>query len=459
VSGKKATMTKPLIPNRAPSFRAAFANRNARNQTPAVTSAAKHPVDKTAGVKSALEDIENIRATGRLSRGFSTRSLGPEIARTIGAKIVSEHAGLIETLLVTAPRSYDGDLEPLHARHYQALFAGLGAGVNYIVVCDPRHGAALTAIAGQAGVTAERLTLVSSPRFNYSIWAQDAYVALNDARGGMILCEGVSFPRGEDMTIADDVAAQTDVSVLQSYLYFQGGNVLSCGDVTLVGADYVDRNVARHDIPDETASMKAFAAQFGSRILPLGGEASGAYDWYKSEILSGYGLQPIFHIDMYVTPTGEQNARGQEIVLLGRPSAARDVVGRYSDQAELDNDRYDRFFDETERQLATAYEVRRLPLWITRGTLGYDTEPRYYNLTWNNCVVQNAGSTKRVLLPAYSPDADSYGVDRRARLALEAAAQETWEKLGFEVFWTDGVEDLAFGSGAIHCITKTLRRR
>jgi hypothetical protein len=452
-------MAKPLIPNRAPSFRAAFANRNARTQASAATTAATDKVGKPAGNKPTLEDIASIRATGRLSRGFSTRSLGPEIARTIGAKIVSEHEGLIDTLLVTVPRSYDGTLAQLHARHYQALFAGLGAGVNYIVVCDPRHGPELTAIAERTGVTSKRLTLVSSPRFNYSIWAQDAYVALNDARGGMILCEGVSFPRGEDMTIADDVAAQADVSVLQSYLYFQGGNVLSCGDTTLVGADYVDRNVARYDIPDEAASRDAFGAQFGSKIASLGGEASGAYDWYEREILSGYGLQPIFHIDMYVTPTGEKNAQGQEIVLLGRPSAAKDVIGHYSDQPELDNDGYDAFFDETERQLSTSYEVRRLPLWITRGTLGYDTDPRYYNLTWNNCVVQNAGSEKRVLLPAYSPDADAYGVDRRARVALEAAARETWEKLGFEVFWTDGVEDLAFGSGAIHCITKTLRRR
>jgi hypothetical protein len=447
-------MNKPLIPNRAPPFRSAYPSARDFQWTRA--AAAGHSAKPSP--KSALEEIANVRATRRLARGFSTRSLGPEIARTIGAKIVSEHTGLIETLLITAPRADGGGLEPLHARHYEALFRGLGAHVNYVVVCDPRQKGDLASLAARADVPASRLSLVSSPRFNYSIWAQDAYVALNDASGGMILCEGVSFPRGEDMTIADDVAAQTDISLLQSYLYFQGGNVLSCGDVTFVGKDYVERNVFRYDIPDEAASLSAFADQFGASIAPLGGQDSGSYEWYEGGFLSGYGFQPIFHIDMYVTPTGVRNAEGREIVFLGRPSAARAVVGRYSDQPELDNSDYDYFFGETERQLAAHCEVRCLPLWITRGTLGYDADPRYYNLTWNNCIVQNSANEKRVLLPAYSPDADAYGVDRPTRIALEAAAKEAWEKLGFTVYWSDGVEDLTFGSGAIHCITKALRR-
>jgi hypothetical protein len=45
--------------------------------------------------------------------------------------------------------------------------------------------------------------------------------------------------------------------------------------------------------------------------------------------------------------------KAREIVLPGRPSAAPDVVGRYSDQGEPDKGEEDRFVDESERQLAT----------------------------------------------------------------------------------------------------------
>ena len=124
----------------------------------------------------------------------------------------------------------------------------------------------------------------------------------------------------------------------------------------------------------------------------------------------------------------------------------------------LDNSKYNSFFDETESALAARFEVRYLPLWITAGALGDPADIRYYNLTFNNCIVQNSADTKRVLLPYYSQDAAAYGVDAHVRLQLEEAAGAEWKKLGFEVVWMDGVEDLAFNAGAVHCITKTLRR-
>lgn len=65
---------------------------------------------------------------------------------------------------------------------------------------------------------------------------------------------------------------------------------------------------------------------------------------------------------------------------------------------------------------------------------------------------------RTVLMPTYAQDADDYGFDRHLRELLDEAAGEVWESLGFEVRRMDGVEDLAMGWGAVHCIHKSLSR-
>jgi hypothetical protein len=120
---------------------------------------------------------------------------------------------------------------------------------------------------------------------------------------------------------------------------------------------------------------------------------------------------------------------------------------------------YDGFFDETEEQLAERFEVKTLPLWITSSNLNDpELEKKFYNLTWNNALVENAGTVRRVLLPSYSEDAKQFGVDRQVRRDLEQAAEQEWKALGFEVTFMDGLEDLAYGDGSVHCMTKTLKR-
>ena len=50
-------------------------------------------------------------------------------------------------------------------------------------------------------------------------------------------------------------------------------------------------------------------------------------------------------------------------------------------------------------------------------------------------------------------------VDAQVRRDLEQASASEWRGLGFEVSFMDGLEDLAYGDGLVHCITKTLARQ
>ena len=441
------------VPNRAPGF-----SKNFRHRVEFVPPKSAPKKNQAGEWSGALKSLEFIKANGALPEGFSHRRFFDTLTTSVGAKIVSEHQGRIEKMLIAVPY-YAVQVAEIHARHYAALFQGIGAACTFVIVCHPDHAAEMAAIATGSGVAPDHIKFVYSPQFDYTIWAQDAYVALNDAAGAEILLEGVCFPRGDDMTIADDVAAQSTTACLQSYLYFQGGNVLGSHDLTLIGMDYVMRNVNRYGLESVSAVVDRFAQAFGSEVLPLGAELFEHENWYQAEILSGYGYQPIFHIDMYVTPTGVMGKSGKEIVFLGRPEAAKKVVGRYSDIGELNNSKYNAMFDATEKTLATRFEVRYLPLWITRGRLGRSNFPeRYYNLTFNNCIVESSTHGKSVLLPTYSSDSDILGTDQSVREALEAAAIAQWTNIGFKVNLMDAVEDLAYASGAVHCITKTLKR-
>jgi hypothetical protein len=373
-------------------------------------------------------------------------------------------------MLVSVPKGSDtafpnqqgpAPVDTRHLRHFSHLFKAFGNAVQYIIVASPDQQPLIDPLLSAAGVS--NATYILSPHFRKSIWIQDAHVALHDGSGHPILCEGVAFNRFEDMSVADDVAMQTDVRAVQSRLYFQGGNVLGAKDVTLVGRDYLWRNTERFGLKTENDVIAAFQREFGTEILGLGGPFDPKLkDLFSRGILSGYGLQPIFHIDMFVTRTGVRNGEGREIVFLGRPAAAEAIVGSYSDMPELDTPLYDSCFDQTAADLATRFEVRTLPLWITFGSLrDSNNRQKFYNLTWNNAIVENARSVRRVLLPNYTDGADcrAYGVDRATREQLQAAVEEAWRSLEFEVRFMDGMEDLAWGDGALHCMTKVLRRR
>jgi hypothetical protein len=451
------------IPIRRPDFKKRYSTAAAYARAVRdFRSARSAPRARRAAPRAAPAADAGALARGRLPRGFSLRSLGSRALESAGARILSEHEGEIGTLLLTVPKHDDergNVVEPRLARHFRHVLGGLHSGVKYVIVAAPNQKKAVDKWLAQAGVASDRVTFVASPRFHFTIWAQDAYVAMRDRNGGIVLCEGVSFQRGEDSTVADDVAAQSDVTAMQSTLYFQGGNILGGSDVTLMGIDYLWRNSTRFGIETIADAVAHFERLFGTPVLGLGGTRSATFELLEEGVLSGEGFQPIFHIDMYVTPTGVIGPSGKPIAFLGRPRKAKEVTGHYSNVRRFDNRTYDRFFDETEEQLAERFEVKTLPLWLTASDLNDpELDKKFYNLTWNNALVEHTGTVKRVLLPSYSEDAAQFGVDRQVRRDLEQAAAGEWKAIGYDVTFMDGLEDLAYGDGSVHCMTKTLRR-
>src|SRR5262249_20135809 len=149
----------------------------------------------------------------------------------------------------------------------------------------------------------------------------------------------------------DDIAAQTNVSALQSYLYFQGGNVLELGDHVLIGKDYIQANLGRAHLETEEKILTAFKKVFGKDIISMG-RPELIPEEHRQYLGGGY-YQPIFHIDMYITPTGKVGQSGKPIAFVASPILGREAIGEKPKPTD-----YDVYFDEVAEQLSQTAEVR-----------------------------------------------------------------------------------------------------
>ena len=153
--------------------------------------------------------------------------------------------------------------------------------------------------------------------------------------------------------------------------------------------------------------------------------------------------QPIFHIDMFITPAGREED-GRYRVLVGDPSLAADLLGeRVAPHAMRP------VFDSVAHVLERlGFEVIRNPLPLVYVDDPVERVRLWYFATANNALVEPG----RVILPTYGHGAwESLEVVDRANADL-------WRSLGYEVVELVDCHPLAEALGVVHCIKKYLRR-
>lgn len=420
---------------------------------------------------------------------------------------VSTYDGSLDTLLFALPQFVVTN--PTFAAAYQSLLNELRAGTRFVIAHHESQRAAVEAWFATAGHPAANLTWVPLPDFtSFTDWAEDGYVALEDAvDGSRYLMEPWEFPRAGDAIIADAVEEYAGIHASQSPLIFQGGNCLIGDDFWLLGRDYfadsvqlTQRNRPPVTVPADT-TPEAFVRQLFSRyvdssrtlnlvgttraipIRPFYGTRAGN-DYFLDVASDGAGtFQPIFHIDMLITLVGRDSSNNFH-VLVGSPALGDQLLGTSSPYSLAS------VYDTIAEQL-TGYglTVHRNPL-VHRPTLGRaftvaqlrdlanqpNGDPElltavselsaagagdatsvrirsWHHVTWNNCLVENSATHGRhIYLPTFGHGANA---DLQP---IDAHMKNLWEGFGFTVHLLGDFNEFARRQGVVHCVKKYLVR-
>jgi hypothetical protein len=418
--------------------------------------------------------------------------------------LVSSYAGAIRRILFCFP-AY-AVYEPELVAGYRSVIDSLRVGTRFVVVHSASVADQVRDWFTSAGHAEESVKYVPLPDYVVlTDWAEDGYVAAQDvADDSTYLIEPWQFPRGGDALIADAVGDALDIHTQQAPLIFQGGNCLIGDDFWFLGTDYfVDTlGLLQGDRPPVSRSTGESLSEFALRMfreyvdrerrLMLVGTRreipAPPYRGHRDK--TGYFLdipfegvgsyQPIFHIDMFVTLLGRNDAGSFE-VMVGSPRVADEVLGTTSPWAMPE------VYDAIAASLSDqGFVVHRNPLvhWptVTRDlTLAelmdivkddedarfaidelkkLEARPedrvrvrRWHHITWNNCLVENDGASGRtVYMPTFG-----HG-DKSALAALDKHMEDIWHERNFEVKPLADFNAFADRQGVVHCIKKYLER-
>lgn len=416
----------------------------------------------------SLESLE-MQALGR---SILTDVLEP---RPQTPQLVSSAHGEFREMLLTIPAyavtsPYAGQTNPL-AEVYRDLLKKLPKATNLVVMTHEAVTKTVELWLNGAGFAAAKV-IAAPDHLHFSIWAEDGYVIVKDRTSGdTFFLEPYEFPRYGDGLIADFVSHSTHLKNTQAPLYFQGGNVLIGDDFFFIGADYPANSlkyINKVIIPNAgEAPADAIRRLYrdymdGQRTLhyigstiPVPSETKRSItingeQWTEYLYLGNHPgtVQPLFHIDMFLTLAGRDSA-GRYQVLVGDPRIAANILGvplwPHAMQEVFDN-------------IAAGLERRGFVVTRNPVPLVYVDDPSekarlWYFATANNALVQIAqGNAKDVWLP-------SYGFGNWTSLALtDAENKRIWESLGFRVQMLGDFHPFAENLGAVHCIKKYLGR-
>jgi hypothetical protein len=388
-----------------------------------------------------------------------------------GPRLVSDAHGRLEHVLLCFPR--EANLLPSYATAYAALFAGLPPAVRFTVIASIDSVEAVRALLTSAG--RQNASVVVAPEgTRFTVWAQDASVAVEDGNDVPCLVQPRHFERGCDGELPGLLAAEGRVRTRRVGLSFHGGHFLVGDDFVLVGRDCLDATIAALTERGDTASHPD-PDSFGARVFgeldatrrfifvgtdlelpPERWETVLDGDVERLDIAHGatdaqYGLD---HLDMFISLAG-RGEDGRYRLLVGSLQLADELLGRATTGESLAA-----IFDDIAAQLARAgFEVIRNPLPLTygdgiRAVDGVHREVRiHYLASANNCLVQIDDDGERaVWLP-------TYGHGGWSELAvIDAENRRIWERLGFTVTELPSFHGFAQRKGALHCIAKDLSR-
>jgi|GEM_PF-2480519 len=331
---------------------------------------------------------------------------------------------------------------------------------------------------------------------SFSTWAQDAVIVGTDEANMKYLLTAKN-PKREDRrndgSIASRVAEHGLGYTLRKFDFqLEGGNVLVADDFILIGKDEIRHNgkyttekeflnkfkqhigdkrkvffvqSSEHkpeDIPEEVFFEKRnLERHLGEKYTS---KSNGKEYTHHIHDWSGE-IQPIFHIDVFITLLG-YNKNNEYEILVGQPEAGfniknetnEDLIRIFNNQMFHTQIRINECIENLERSFNSfgkQIKIIRNSLPLTYKKDGY--EHHWYWATYNNCLIQN-GKNKTVWLPTYGHPT-RVNPHWKELKEYDTKNYEKFRKMGFDVhFINTDFHRLAQKNGSFHCISKCLSR-
>lgn len=299
-------------------------------------------------------------------------------------------------------------------------------------------------------------------------WIQDAFMVLNSAEGMVVLIQSIYHPRIADGFMAFELAESEEFNYFlkPTFWLLEGGNILVERDFALVGMDMISENILElyqreggESPPQKERVIKAWEKLLGvKKIIPIGDTR-----FRNRKPFGGY-FQPLYHLDLFLTLGGKDDS-GQQIVFLGSPRLAREIIHQemnislpeHDEELEIDLENLGKDLQNqaTYRDaFSPKFKVVEIPLLFYGGF--------YYS--FNNVLVEVvAGGRKRIFAPEFQTKFGNNHPELNEIIGhLKSHCEQKWHnQYGFEVIWTgDGQYNRMWAEywGSLRCVTKVLRR-
>jgi len=327
---------------------------------------------------------------------------------------------------------------------------------------------------------------------SFTVWAQDALIPATGMDNTKYLLTSKNSKRQDrrnDGSIASRVAESNLGYTLRPFNFqLEGGNVLVADDFILIGKDEVKHN---GDYTTENDFLNKFKRYIGDKRKVIFIEVSDkTYEkpkevvfseekertigeifklqTYYHRIYKWRGLeQPIFHIDVFMTLLGYNEAQEYEL-LIGEPVAGFDYHSdeiddeirsvfyyQLKDAQERINECIEQLTITFEQEMKQSLKIHRNPLPLTFYNAGLNYY--WYWATYNNCLIQN-GKHKTVWLPTYGHH-DKFNPHWSHLKQYDEENKKIFKKLGFNphLLNTD-FNFFAQKNGSLHCLSKSIER-
>lgn len=295
----------------------------------------------------------------------------------------------------------------------------------------------------------------------HGFWAQDPFVVLRDEHGQTVLLEPMFHTHRENALLAEQLASSTNLLLRPTRYYIEGGNVLVGDDFAMVGMAVFQKNYeayfshlplhrAKEELTGEFKRLLGvkYLIWVGfdmPRIMPLG------------LLQDPYNLQPLFHLDLFLTLGGKNPETGDEVLFVGAASPENTVyLGDAKADCAISIQAFNQAMAGLGRQLETFHEREAGPKFQVEHMpmgLEIDADFKAHVYSYNNAHVEWYHGIKRIYLPKYPAFATAiHPMEEKARRLLTG--------LKYKVdFIENSFERYSkYGHGSLHCLSKVLAR-